>query len=108
MKNIKQIKRAWKLLHNKDIFSFAQNWMPPTKEQAASLARDPEFIKRVQTYLAKHYGPQILGPAGVDGKIGRFTSAAIKKFQTDVKINPTGQLDDQTILHFKYIMDSWR
>lgn len=38
-----------------------------------------------------------LGPAGVDGKKGKFTEAAIKKFQDDHDLPQTGALDKDTV-----------
>lgn len=54
-------------------------------------------IKIVQQFLASQYGPQILGPKGVDGNFGQFTSAALKKWQQDNDFNASGQLDQMTL-----------
>lgn len=54
-------------------------------------------IKIVQQFLASKYGPQVLGPKGVDGNFGEFTSAALKKWQQDNDFNDSGQLDQLTL-----------
>jgi peptidoglycan hydrolase-like protein with peptidoglycan-binding domain len=55
----------------------------------------PEQIKIVQEQL-KNYG-QPLGPAGVDGKWGTFSQAALKAFQAKQGLPATGHLDPATI-----------
>lgn len=61
-------------------------------QQGAS-ASDPAIVKEVQKALeSKGYNP---GP--VDGKMGQKTKDALTKFQREQGIQPTGQIDQQTL-----------
>ena len=61
-----------------------------TRQQSA---RGPETVKKVQAALAM----EGYNPGQVDGEFTRETEEALKQAQKDKSLEPTGQLDHQTL-----------
>lgn len=75
--------------HTRTAFGAAPSWAAFGYE-----ASDISIVKQVQTVLnSQGYGPLV-----VDGKHGPKTGAATLKFQIAKKINPSGVIDDTTLV----------
>ena len=63
--------------------------------QSSQAAQNPDTIRQVQQQLSKN-GHDVT----VDGKMGPQTQAALKDFQQKQGLQPSGQLDAQTLAAF--------
>ena len=70
----------------------AQSSQHETTQQSAQ-AQDSETVKKVQTALTQ----QGYNPGPEDGQLGNKTKEAIKQAQKDKSLEPTGQIDQQTL-----------
>jgi tape measure domain-containing protein len=61
------------------------------------MGMDGEDVKAVQTVLEQLGYGELLGKWGADGKLGKYTEAAIKAFQEAQGLKVTGIVDDETL-----------
>ena len=92
---------------NASVVQYEEKWKEPGPARMPrpkpnyGLQIEKDVITRIQVLLSMLYGPEILGPAGPDGKLGPATSMAIKKYQTSKGLASTGKLDADTMQHLQ-------
>jgi peptidoglycan hydrolase-like protein with peptidoglycan-binding domain len=63
------------------------------KSSSVGAAADPETVRQAQQRLMS----EGFDPGGVDGRLGQQTRQGLKDFQESKGLEPSGQLDPQTI-----------
>jgi len=92
---------------NASVIQYEEKWKEPGPARMPrpkpnyGLQIEKDMVTRIQVLLSMLYGPQILGPAGPDGKLGPATSMALKKYQAGKGLAQTGKLDAETLQHLQ-------